>query len=358
MAKDNLTVVLYGIEDLRLEQRPVPIPNDDQVLLRIDCVGICGSDVHLLTDGHLGKTSVDDGPVLLGHESSGTVIQVGNKVGTLKPGDRVAIEPGVSCRLCVLCKSGHYNLCAESPIFEGNLTRYFAHAADFCHKLPDNVTLEEGAVLEPLAVGVHACRRADIGSGGVSSVLILGAGTIGLVTLLVARAMGATRIVVTDLQPHRLEVARQLGADETLLVERNANEAEIVRRVRALLPGGPDRTIDCSGAEATSRLAVLATRPAGVVVLVGLGATEMKVPLGRTIFSEVDIRGVFRYCNDYPMALALVASGRVNVRPLITHRFDIAETAEAFNTARHGLGNAIKVMIHCAERNENNLAPL
>lgn len=360
MAKDNLTAVLHGIEDLRLEQRPIPTIRADQVLLRMDSVGICGSDVHYLVAGRIGDFIVK-APMVIGHEAAGVVTEIGSAVTTLKVGDRVAIEPGVPCRLCVHCKTGRYNLCPEmafcaTPPFDGNLTRFYAHAADFCYKLPDHVTMEEGALLEPLSVGVHACRRADVGAG--ATVLILGAGPIGLVTLLVARAMGAAKIVITDMLPNRLEVAKRLGADETLLVERGVEELENVRRVKLLLPEGPDRTIDCSGAEATARLAILATRPGGVVVLVGLGTAEVKLPMSSALFREVDVRGVFRYCNDYPTALALVASGRLNVKPLITHHFDITETAKAFETSRHGLGGAIKVMIHCTARNENNPQPL
>lgn len=279
----------------------------------------------------------------------------------MKLGDRVAIEPGVPCRICGHCKNGRYNLCAEmvfcaTPPYDGNLTRYYAHSADFCYKLPDHVTMEEGALLEPLAVGVHACRRAGVGLG--SEVLILGAGPIGLVTLLTAKAMGATNITITDMLPNRLTVAKSLGATSTLLFEKGSAEADNVRRVHELMGGAPDKTIDCSGAEATARMAILATRSGGCVVLVGMGAPEATLPLVNGLVREVDIRGVFRYCNDYPGALALVASGAVNVKPLITHHFDIKETAEAFNTSRHGLGNAIKVMIHCTPRNKNNPKPL
>lgn len=279
----------------------------------------------------------------------------------LKTGDRVAIEPGVPCRLCDHCKNGRYNLCPEmifcaTPPYDGNLARFYAHAADFCYKLPDHVTMEEGALLEPLSVGVHACRRAGVGLG--SEVLILGAGPIGLVTLLTAKAMGATNITITDMLPNRLVAAKSLGATSTLLFEKGSVETENVRRIHELMGGAPDKTIDCSGAEATARMAILATRSGGCVVLVGMGAPEATLPLVNGLVREVDIRGVFRYCNDYPGALALVASGAVNVKPLITHHFDIKETAEAFNTSRHGLGNAIKVMIHCTPRNKNNPKPL
>ncbi|XP_058825319.1 sorbitol dehydrogenase-like [Topomyia yanbarensis] len=353
---DNLTAVLYGIEDLRLEQRPIPVPKDDEVLLQMDSVGICGSDVHYLVNGRIGDFVLRK-PMVIGHEASGIVAKVGSKVKHLQIGDRVAIEPGYGCRVCDFCKAGRYNLCDEmifcaTPPFDGNLTRYFTHPADFCFKLPAHVTMEEGALLEPLSVGVHACRRAQVGLG--SEVLILGAGPIGLVTLITAKSMGASKIVITDLLQSRLDVAKELGADETLVVERGASETEVVKQIHALFGGAPDKTIDCSGAEATSRLSILATRSGGCAVMVGMGAPEVKLPLVNALAREVDIRGVFRYCNDYPAALSLVASGKINVKRLITHHFNIEETLDAFNTSRHGLGGAIKVMIHVQPKDTNN----
>lgn len=241
--------------------------------------------------------------------------------------------------------------CATPP-YDGNLTKFYAHSADFCFKLPDHVTMEEGALLEPLSVGVHACRRAGIGLG--SEVLILGAGPIGLVTLLTAQSMGASKICITDLVQDRLNVAKKLGATHTLLIDLKTAELENIKLIHQLLGSAPDKTIDCSGAESTARLAILATRSGGTAVMVGMGAPEAKLPLVDGLVREVDIRGVFRYCNDYSAALALVASGRINVKSLITHHYDITETADAFKTSRYGIDNAIKVMIHCTPRNTNN----
>ncbi|XP_058452129.1 sorbitol dehydrogenase-like [Malaya genurostris] len=354
--KDNLTAVLYGIEDLRLEQRPIPTPKDDEVLLEMDSVGICGSDVHYLVNGRIGDFVLRK-PMVIGHEASGIVSKVGSKVKNVQVGDRVAIEPGYGCRVCDFCKAGRYNLCEDmifcaTPPFDGNLTRYFTHPADFCYKLPPHVTMEEGALLEPLSVGVHACRRAQVGLG--SEVLILGAGPIGLVTLITAKSMGAGKIVITDLQQSRLDVAKELGADATLIIEKGKSEQEIVKQIHTLFGGAPDKTIDCSGAEATSRLSILATRSGGCAVLVGMGPPEVKLPLVNALAREVDIRGVFRYCNDYPAALSLVASGKIDVKRLITHHFNIEETMDAFKTSRHGLEGAIKVMIHVQPKDKNN----
>ncbi|XP_024881752.1 sorbitol dehydrogenase-like, partial [Temnothorax curvispinosus] len=232
-----------------------------------------------------------------------------------------------------------------TPPVHGSLRRFYKHAADFCFKLPDHVSLEEGALLEPLSVAVHTCKRAEIGIN--SKVLILGAGPIGLVTLLVAKAMGANKIVITDMLESRLNVAKKLGADGTYLVQKNRSEEDTVADIHAIFEGEPNRTIDACGAQASIRLAIFATETGGVVVLVGLGAPEVQIPLVNALTREVNIRGVFRYVNDYNDALNLVASGKVDVKPLITHNYKIEETKQAFETSRTGAGGAIKVMIHC-----------
>jgi len=356
---DNLTAVLYGIEDLRLENQKIPEINDDEVLLEMDCVGICGSDVHYLVHGRIGDFIVK-APMIIGHEASGIVRKLGKNVKNLSPGDRVAIEPGVSCRVCEFCKTGKYNLCPEmkfcaTPPYDGNLRRFYAHAADFCFKLPDHVTMEEGALLEPLSVGVHACRQAKVTLGDV--VLILGAGPIGLVTLLTAKDMGATKVIITDLIQSRLDVAKELGADYTLLIKKEDTEDGLVSKIHSLLGTEPNKSIDCSGAEATNRLGLQATKSGGVFAIVGCGPPEVKLPMVRAMIREIDIRGVFRYANDYSAALALVAGGNANVKRLVTHHFDITDTADAFKASRYGTDGAIKVMIHCQPRNKNNPKP-
>ncbi|XP_018014712.1 sorbitol dehydrogenase [Hyalella azteca] len=347
---ENLSAVLYGISDLRLEQREVKKPGDHDVLLRMGQVGICGSDVSYLTKGRIGDFIVKD-PMVLGHEAAGTVVECGSKVTNLKCGDRVAIEPGVPCRRCDFCKGGRYNLCKKvffcaTPPDDGNLCQYYLHDADFCFKLPDHVTLEEGAFLEPLSVGVHAARRAGVTLG--SRVLICGAGPIGLVSMMAARSMGATSICITDISESRLQFAKSQGADAVVLVKPGSDDKLLADAVEEQMGGvRPDITIECSGAESSIRLAILATESGGVVVLVGLGPPEVKVPMVDAAVREVDIRGIFRYANCYPLALNLIASGRVDVKPLITHRFSLTEAREAFETARTGAGGAVKVMINC-----------
>lgn len=322
----------------------------------MDCVGICGSDVHILTHGGFGEYKLRQ-PMVIGHESSGVVIGVGRMVKRLKVGDRVAVEPAIGCKSCKLCKAGRYNLCPEgiysaTPPTHGTLQNYYTHPEDCCFKLPPNVTMEEGALLEPLAVGVHSCRVAGVVLG--SNVLVLGAGPIGLVTVMVAKAMGADKVCVLDLVQSKLDWAKQVGADCTLLVKKNDKEEDTVKKIRQLLGVAPDISIECTGAESCVRLGILATELGGVLTLVGIGTTNMNLPITIALVREVEIRSAFRYANDYPAALAMVANGTIDVTKLITHHFDLRESVEAFKTARYGLDGAIKVMIHCQGRNMNN----
>lgn len=349
-AESNLTAVLKAVNELVLEERPIPTPGKGDVLLRMQSVGICGSDVHYWVHGRIGDFVVK-APMVMGHEASGLVVSVGEGVTSLKPGDRVAIEPGVPCRLCSFCKGGRYNLCPDmqfcaTPPVDGSLARYYTHAADFCYKLPDNMSYDEGALLEPLSVGVHACQRAGVKLG--SKVLVCGAGPIGLVCMLTAKACGASKVIMTDIDESRLKVAQEMGASHVVKVTSRDSRA-LAKQIEETLGCKPERTIECSGAEPSIATAIYATQSGGVLVLVGLGAPEVKIPIVDASVREVDIRGIFRYVNCYQTALEMVASGKVNVKPLITHTYQLEETLQAFQRAKTGEGGAIKVMIKCGE---------
>jgi len=288
--------------------------------------------------------------MVLGHESSGQVVAVGEKVTHLKPGDRVTMEPGVPCRSCHNCKNGRYNLCPDvvfmaTPPYEGSLATFALHPADFCYKLPDHVSYDEGAMCEPLSVGVHAVSRAKISLG--QTVLVTGAGPIGLMCLMAARAAGAGTTIITDIKAERLDVAKQLGATHAI---DTTKVGDLIAHINSLVgPQSIDASIECSGATVAIHTAIKATRNGGVVVLVGMGAPEITLPLVDAAVREVDIIGVFRYCNTYPKTLALIASGKVDVKPLITHHFNYKESIDAFNVARLGADKdnkmAIKVVI-------------
>ncbi|XP_039246044.1 sorbitol dehydrogenase isoform X2 [Pipra filicauda] len=323
-AGQNIAVVVHRAGDLRLETRPVPEPGPNEVLLRMHSVGICGSDVHYWQHGRIGDFVVKD-PMVLGHEAAGTVVKVGSGVTHLKPGDRVAIEPGVPREMDEFCKTGRYNLsptiffCATPPD-DGNLCRYYKHSASYCYKLPDNVTFEEGALIEPLSVGIHACKRAGVTLG--SKVFVSG----------------------SDLSASRLQKAKEVGADFTIQVK-NETPQEVASKVEGVLGCMPDITVECTGVQACIQAGIYATRSGGTLVLVGLGPEMVTVPIVNAAVREVDIRGIFRYCNTWPVAIALLASKRINIKPLVTHRFPLEKALEAFETTKRGEG--VKVMLKC-----------
>ena len=337
--------VLHGPHDLRLENRPVPTPKPDEVLVAIRSAGVCGSDVHYWQAGRIGDFVVHS-PMILGHECAGVVEDVGSSVTGLRPGDRVALEPGVPCRRCASCKAGRYNLCPDvrfmaTPPVDGSFAEYVVHPADFSYKLPDHVSLDEGALLEPLSVGIHAARRAGLGLG--SLVLITGAGPIGLTALLAARTAGAADVFVSDVAPNRLEVARRLGARAVLDVRKSDLAQEVLRLTEGQ---GVDAVIECSGAPAAQSAGLLTLKRGGVMVLVGLGSDEITLSAAALASHELDVRGVFRYANTYPAAVSIVASASVNLNPLVTHHFPLDEVHQAMEVAHSRAGGAIKVVVH------------
>ncbi|KAM9374864.1 sorbitol dehydrogenase [Phaethornis superciliosus] len=348
----NLAVVVHRAGDLRLENRPVPEPGPNEVLLQMHSVGICGSDVHYWQHGRIGDFVVKS-PMVLGHEASGTVVKVGPGVTHLKPGDRVAIEPGVPREVDEFCKTGCYNLsptiffCATPPD-DGNLCHYYKHNANYCYKLPDNVTFEEGALIEPLSVGMHACKRGGVTLG--SKVFVSGSGPIGLVNVIIAKMMGAAAVVVTDLSAPRLQKAKEVGADFVIQVK-NETPKEVASEVESVLGCMPEITLECTGVQACIQTGIYATRSGGTLVLVGLGPEMVTVPIMNAAVREVDIRGIFRYRNTWPVAITLLASKRINIKPLVTHRFPLEKALEAFETTKRGEG--VKVMLKCDPNDQN-----
>ncbi|XP_067871299.1 sorbitol dehydrogenase-like [Heterodontus francisci] len=349
---ENLSVVVHGPGDLKLENRPIPEPGAGEVLLKIHSVGICGSDVHYWQHGKIGDFVVKK-PMVLGHEAAGTVHKLGAGVQNLKIGDRVAIEPGVPRENCEFSKIGRYNLspsiffCATPPD-DGTLCRYYVHNANYCFKLPECVNFEEGAMIEPLSVGIHACRRGGVCMG--QKVLIFGAGPIGLMNLLVAKSMGAGPIVVCDLVQERLDMAKCLGATCIFKMDKNTCPRELAQKVKTALCAMPDVSIECTGAEQCVQSAIYATKSGGVLLLIGMGSSNTNAPLITATTRELDVRGVFRYCNTWPTAINMLASKKVDVKPLITNRFPLEQSIEAFELVKKG--TALKVIVQCEEQQQ------
>lgn len=345
--KENISLVLHPSRELKLEKRKIRQPTDEEVLIAIEWTGICGSDIHVWSRGEIAKMKNNQSTVL-GHESSGTVIAVGKNVDNLKIGDRVAIETSGPCLKCRLCLEGNYHLCPTlirlglCP-YDGTFARYLVHSAQFCFKLPDKLSLEEGALIEPLSVAVHACRRGKVTGG--DHVLVCGAGPIGLLTMLAARAMGASKICVTDVKKDRLDLAKKLGANWVLMADTDSDVC--AQSVIGLMGAAPDVSFDCCGLEATLSVALKATKPRGSVVVVGIGPSDPKLPLSEAMLKEVAILGVNRYPNCYPRAIELVESGLVDVNPLITHRFPLEDAEQAFNFVRKEVPGTVKTLIRC-----------
>lgn len=323
----NEAAVLYGVGDLRIEERPVPQPGEREVLVEVRSVGICGSDVHYYQHGRIGDFVVKS-PLVLGHESSGVVVALGGSVQSHHLGERVALEPGVPCGACRECRNGRYNLCRDvaffaTPPIDGALARYVVIHEDFAFELPDDVSDDAGALIEPLSVGIWACSKGRVEVG--SRVAVAGAGPIGAVVTLVARAAGAAEVVVSDPVAVRRERIRTLGA--TGVVDPAVSSlAEAVADC--------DVFFDCSGHAAAVQDGIKAVRPAGIAVLIGMcPEAEVPMPLARIQNREVWVTGTFRYAHTYPKAIALVASKAVDLDSLVDARFPLAASEDALLAA-------------------------
>ena len=319
--------VLRGAGDLVVEDRPVPVPGHHEVLVRVASVGVCGSDVHYFEHGRIGSYVVDS-PLVLGHEASGVVAEVGAAVTRLAVGQRVSVEPGVPDFSCAQCLAGRYNLCEDmrfyaTPPIDGAFAELVTVHEQFAHPVPDSLSDDAAALLEPLSVGLWACRKGEVGAG--SRVLVTGAGPVGLVAVQAALALGAASVTVTDVNPHRLALARDLGATDTLDVSASPVSSSGL---------SVDVLLECSGHPPATADAIRAVAPAGRVVLVGMGGDEMTLPVSRIQERELTVTGTFRYAHTWPAAIALAASGRVQLDRLVTGHYGLDQVRDALTAAR------------------------
>lgn len=313
-------------------------------------VGICGTDIHFWAHGAMGPFTLKN-PHVLGHEVSGTVAAVGSNVRDFKTGDRITLEPAIPCYSCEFCRSGNNNLCpfadnnvVGSPPKDGCLQNFYVHPASLCHKLPDDMTLEEGALVEPMACVVHSVQRAAVTVG--QDVLICGSGPMGLLCMLTAKAFGARRVVMTDINTTRLSQAKRAGADATYLVDPASDYIHQTREIENLFGGNsPHVTLECTGVESSLKVALNVTRPGGKVALVGLGPVFVSVPLCMSSLRQVDIIGCARYNNTFPLAIQLIP--KINAAQVVTHKFSLKDGEKAFQTVISGEGN--KVLIQCQD---------
>jgi L-iditol 2-dehydrogenase len=330
--------VLRGVGDVVVVERPVPEAGPGQVVVRVASVGVCGSDVHYYEHGRIGQFVVES-PLVLGHEAAGEVTAVGPGVTSPAVGQRVSVEPGVPDLTCEQCLAGRYNLCPNmrffaTPPIDGAFAEYVVVHAAFAHPVPDSISDDAAALLEPLSVGIWACRKGRVSAG--SSVLITGAGPIGLVSVQAARAFGATDIVVSDVNPARLALARDLGATEVV----DARTESVLD-----LPRPPGVLLECSGHPAATVEGIRALAPAGRAVLVGMGGDELPLPLSVVQERELEVTGTFRYAGTWPTAISLVAAGRVDLDRLVTGTYALAEAEDALTAGRRD-PQSVKVVVH------------
>lgn len=337
--------VMLGIGKMGFEERDIPQPKDDEVLVKLEYVGICGSDLHYYESGAIGDYVVKP-PFVLGHEPGGTVVEVGKNVTHLKAGDRVALEPGKTCGHCEFCRTGRYNLCPDvvffaTPPVDGVFQEYVAHEAELCFKLPDNVSTLEGALIEPLAVGFHAARQGGAQAG--QTAVVTGAGCIGLVSMMALKAMGVSKVYSVDVMDKRLDKALELGADGVI----NGSREDTVKKVMELTHGmGCDLVIETAGTEITTRQAVQMAKKGATIVLVGYSKTgEIKMPVSLALDKELTFKTVFRYRHIYPMAIDAVASGRVNLKGIVTNEFALDDIQEAMDESVNNKSDIVKAVV-------------
>ena len=334
--------------------------------------GLCGSDLHYFNHGRNGNFVLKE-PLCLGHESAGIVTAVSNSTtengtipvppSTLKVGDRVAMEVGLPCRQCELCTSGRYNLCPTLrfkssaktfPHLDGTLQTVITHPANMCHKLPESVSFEQGALVEPLAVSLHGIRRSQMGEStplNGSSALVIGAGAVGMLTAAALAVSGVSKIVVADIDAPRLKIVEEIAGGrfnfQTYLnpmAPRPASTEEAFSQADALakeicsfeaLASGFDRVFECTGVPSCVQTGCYAAKAGGKLVLIGMGSSGMPLPTPALALREVDMIGVFRYANNYPAAIALFASGQLDgvAEALVTHRVKLEDGERAFRLA-------------------------
>lgn len=377
--------VLHGVKDLRIENRSLSPPGPTELQVSVRSTGLCGSDLHYYRHYRNGDILVRE-PMSLGHESAGVVVAVGSDVKNFQVGDKVALEVGQPCEQCERCKEGRYNICKEMkfrssakafPHAQGTLQDRINHPAAWSHKLPDDVSLDLGALLEPLGVGIQATKRAQLPIG--STVLVFGAGAVGLLVAAMAKISGASTVIIADIDEGRVNFAvenhfahrsftvplkRGNTTEENLdIAKETAAEISKISKVSGGPVGEVDAVFECTGVPSCVQASIYATRPGGKILLIGMGTPVQTLPISAAALREVDIMGVFRYANTYPIGVEVVSKkgpGYPDFSKLVTHRYKGLESVvEAFEMAgktKDDKGNlVIKVVLETGEGNEANL---
>lgn len=331
--------------EIEIVEKDIPQVKDSEVLVKVEHVGLCGSDLHYYQHGRIGDFVVEE-PIILGHEAAGRVVKTGKDTVNLKEGDLVALEPGIPCGECEFCKTGRYNLCPDveflaTPPYDGAFAEYLAYPENMCFKLPAGMDTVEGALIEPLAVGFHAANQAEAQIGQTAA--ILGAGCIGLVTLMSLMARGIKQIYIADLIDLRLEKADEIGAFQTL----NAGDVDVVEEIMKNTDNeGVDIVIETAGSKITARQTVELVKRGGKIVLVGMAADpKIEFDFGKLQAKEALLNTVFRYRNIYPAAIKAVGDKIIDVKQIVTDTFGFSEIKRAFDYNINNKEDTVKVVI-------------
>jgi L-iditol 2-dehydrogenase len=343
----NQAAYMIRVKKLELTDIPMPKAGAGEIVVKMEYVGVCGSDVHFFESG-ARKGVPFKLPFVLGHECAGSVIEVGEDVSGLTPGDRVTFEPQQTCGKCYYCREGRYNLCPDVvfpsvPPYDGMLRRFGTMPAHLAFKLPDNVSSLEGAMIEPLAVGLAAAARGNVSLG--KTVAILGSGCIGLTTILACKAMVASRIIVADLYSKRLEKASELGATDTIITIKEDTEKTVERILELTRGEGAELVIETAGNQATAALTGRVLRRGGVIVMVGNVNGQTPFDFLDLMYKEGEIRTIYRYHNNFPMAIEAVSTGQINIKGIAPQIYSFEEVQNAFEHALNDRENLVKAMV-------------
>ena len=331
----NSEAILVTPKHFEIQECQMQEPKDNEILMKVEYVGMCGSDIHGFEFGPFIPPKDPNQKIGLGHEVAGEVVKVGAKVTKFKPGDKVLIEPGVPDDSCEYCREGRYNICpavdfmATQPNYKGALCQYMTHPEEWTYHVPEGMTTMEAALVEPAAVGMHAAILGEARLG--KSIVILGAGTIGLMVLQACLSLGATDITVVDVMQKRLDLALKLGA-KRVINGKEQNTVEVLRSEELYGDHGVELVFECAGAVFTAQQAVEIVSRGGKIMMVGTQSNPVPINFLK-INREVTIQTSFRYCNNYPQTIEAIATGKFNVKDMVTHVYDYKDVQKAFEEA-------------------------
>lgn len=332
---NNSEAILVTPKQFEIQECAVPKPKENEILMQVAFVGMCGSDIHGFEFGPFIPPKDPNTKIGLGHEVSGVVVEVGANVTKFKVGDKVLIEPGVPDSTCEYCRTGRYNICpgvdfmATQPNYKGALTQYMVHPEEWTYHIPEGMTTLEGALVEPAAVGMHAAMLGGAQVG--KSIVILGGGTIGLMTLQACLSLGATDVTVVDIIEKRLELALKLGA-KRVINGKDTDTVEYLRSPKLYGDHGVDIVFEAAGSAFTANQAVQLVARGGKIMMVGTHSKPVPIDFLK-INREVTIQTAFRYCNNFPQTIEAIASGKFHVKEMVTNIYEYQDVQKAFTEA-------------------------